>query len=202
MTADQVYEERIGPARKVEYRPRDHRGAFIALGVLSVIAGLLAFVFPLAATLAAALMFGAILVAVGLAQIANGIRTRGWKGWIWMVIAGVLSVAVGILLFARPIAGVLTLTMLLGAFFLVEGVVRTVMAFGIRSQPGWGLLLANGILGILLGILVFTQWPQAAAWLLGIVLGVDLILNGIWLISASSGVTRHVVVRENRASVR
>lgn len=192
MTAEHLHEERIRIARPTGIEPHGHRGAFVALGVLSIVAGIIAFVFPLAATLAAALLFGVLLLVTGVAQVIHVFGTEGWKGRAWMLVGGVLSVAVGLLIMLRPVAGALTLTLLLGIFFLIGGGIRAVMALGLRPERGWGLLLANGILGILLGVLVFSQWPEAAAWLLGIVLGVDLMFNGVWLISASSGVARRV----------
>ena len=173
---------------------RAHPKTFITLGVISVVLGFAALLFPFAATLAVELMLGAVLVAAGIAQVGHGVQLRAWKGWGVLVVGGVLSALVGGLLLFFPLTGALSLTLLLAAFFLVGGVMRAFLAARVRPQSGWGWLLASGLLSAALGVIVLTQWPQAAQWLLGLLLGVDLIFSGTFLVQIGNRARKGAVV--------
>lgn len=165
---------------------RAHPKAFIALGVVSIVLGVVALLFPFAATLATELVIGAVLVAAGVAQVVQGLKLRAWDGWGMLVAGGALSTLVGLLLLFFPMTGVLSLTFILAAFFLAGGAVRAVSAFRMRPRDGWGWLFASGLLSVALGVIVLAQWPEAARWLLGLLLGVDLIFSGTTLVQVGN----------------
>jgi uncharacterized membrane protein HdeD (DUF308 family) len=162
--------------------------------VISIVLGFAALLFPFAATLAAELVLGAVLVAAGVAQIGHGVQLRAWKGWGVLVAGGALSILVGGLLLLFPWTGALSLTLILAAFFLIGGAMRAILSFRMRPQSGWGWLLASGLLSAALGLIVLTQWPQAARWLLGLLLGVDLIFSGSFLVQIGNRVRKGAAV--------
>jgi uncharacterized membrane protein HdeD (DUF308 family) len=88
-------------------------------------------------------------------------------------------IGTGILLFAYPLNGVLTLTLLLGSFFLTEGVFESVLAFKLRPQKNWGWVLGNGIITLILGLLVWFEWPQDAPWAIGTLVGISVLSTGV-----------------------
>jgi uncharacterized membrane protein HdeD (DUF308 family) len=92
---------------------------------------------------------------------------------------GILAILAGILLLVNPLAGVLSLTLLIGIYFFVDGVFRVFLAFQIKPQRRWGWVLTNGILMIILGILIWSQWPTNTAWVLGLLVGIGLLFNGL-----------------------
>lgn len=173
---------------------RAHPKAFIALGVVSVVLGFAALLFPFAATLAAELVLGGVLVAAGIAQVAHGVQLRAWKGWGVLVAGGALSILVGGLLLLFPMTGVMSLTLVLAAFFLVGGVMRAILAARMRPHEGWGWLLTSGLLSAALGLIVLTQWPEAAQWLLGLLLGVDLIFSGTFLVQTGNRLRKGAMI--------
>lgn len=170
-----------------------HRGWFVFLGVLLIIAGVAAILFPPAGSLAVEVWVGAIFVLAGIAQLAHAFAVRRWSGVAWSVLLGLLYLGAGVILLAYPIAGVVTLTVFLAAVLLIDGLFRTIMAIGIRPRRRWGWLLASGIASIVLAVLIWLQLPSSASWVLGVLLGVNLIFSGasfLGLAADRSGETR------------
>lgn len=168
---------------------RPHRGWLLTLGVIMAVLGLLALVAPVAATFAAELALGAIFVVAGIVEIAQGLQVRD-RGTTAAVLLGIVTIAIGALLLLFPLTGVLTLTLALAVLFLVSGVLRLFWALRIRPAQQWGLLAFSGVLALLLGALVISQWPEASAWLLGVLVGIDLIFAGWWMIFLALGLRR------------
>ncbi len=148
----------------------------IALGTAAV-------AFPLVATLAVALVLGWVLLLAGIVQAVHTFRTRLWRGFLLQTLGAALTLAVAALLLLFPQPSIASLTLLLGVFFAVEGLLRAALAWQLRRLPAWGWMLAGGIVSLLLGALVLLQWQQVAAWLLGLLVGIDLVLAG-WALVA------------------
>lgn len=161
----------------IEERPRFYLG----LGIALVIAGAAAILLPYLATLAAEALLGAILVVAGVALGTHGFSAKGHGGTLHLVGAA-LYVALGVLLLLFPVAGIVTLTVLVAAFFLAEGVLRLVQAARLWGLPGAGWLLGGGLLAVALAIVILVALPGSAAWTLGVLLGIDLLFSGGWLI--------------------
>jgi uncharacterized membrane protein HdeD (DUF308 family) len=123
-----------------------------------------------------------LLVLSGIAHGFHAFKARNWKGSLLQILLGVFSLAVGIMLLVYPLRGILTLTLVLATFFIAEGIAKTMMAIQLRSTPKWGWLLVSGLLALLLGVLIWIEFPSTAAWVLGILLGVDLVFSGVVLI--------------------
>lgn len=117
---------------------RSGRGWQIAWGALLIIIGFLAVLMPAVAALATAFVFAWLLILAGACEIANAIQTRRAPGFGWKIVAGLLTLALGIAIAIGPLAGVATLALLVGGFLLVSGVMRTLLAWRLRPERGWG----------------------------------------------------------------
>ena len=172
---------------------RRSRGWFIALGAALMILGVLAVAVPFVATLVTTIFVGWILVIGGIVHGVHAARSRAWQGFPWAVLSAALHVAAGVLLIAFPIAGTLTLTLVLAAFFTAEGILKVVRAAQLRGMPRWGFLLFDGLITLALGILIWTQWPAAAVWVIGLLVGVHLLVGGmsmLFLAASARNLTR------------
>ena len=175
---DQVV-ERIPNPRAVEWNAlRRNWGWMLALGFVWIVLGALAIVVPFAATLAIELPLGAIFVVGGFAQIAQAFGSRGWGGFALHLLSGLLAFGLGLALLVFPMQGILAVTMVLAAFLLADGVVRSVAALRHREWKGWGLMLLSGALSIAIGVLIAIGWPSSASWAIGLLIGIDLLFGG------------------------
>jgi uncharacterized membrane protein HdeD (DUF308 family) len=132
-----------------------------------------------AASLATALFFAAVLIVAGGFQIAHSFAARGWKSVTLSLLVGILFVAGGVLMATNPLATSLGLTLGIAAMMLAAGAVRLVLAFRHWKDFGW-LLLASGLIGIALGVVLILGFPWSGLVLPGMLLGIDLLLNGTW----------------------
>lgn len=150
----------------------------LAIGILWIVLGCFAIVLPFAATVAIELLLGAILLVGGGAQIIEALNWRGWRGFAVHALGGVLAIAVGGLLMLYPFQGILTLTLFLAIFFIVDGLFKMLSALQHRSFRGWGWLLLSGVTGIAAGGLIWFGWPSTAVWFLGLLTGIAFIVSG------------------------
>jgi uncharacterized membrane protein HdeD (DUF308 family) len=148
------------------------------IGILLIVLGLGAVILPNVTTVVAETWIAVILASAGASKVFYAIKTRS-EGFIWKLLLGVLYIATGIMLFVYPLTGVLSLTLLLGSFLLTEGAFELILAFQIRPRQNWGWVLADGIVTLLLGGLVWFEWPFDAPWLIGILVGVSVLSTGI-----------------------
>jgi uncharacterized membrane protein HdeD (DUF308 family) len=156
-----------------------HRGWFVFLAILLIIAGAAAIAFPVLSSLAVEVWVAIAFLIAGGAQVIHAFAVRSWGGFILGLLVGLLYLAAGVVLWRNPLAGVVTLTVFLAAVLVVDGVFRSILAFQIRPHAGWGWLLFGGIVGIVLGLMIWRQLPSAALWVLGLLLGINLIFSGI-----------------------
>jgi uncharacterized membrane protein HdeD (DUF308 family) len=173
---------------------QENRGWFIALGVALIILGVLAIALPVAATLTVEIFIGWLLLFGGGFQLVHLLRSQSWRGAVLQILASVLYLGTGLLLLLYPLTGALTLTLVLGTFFLIEGSLKVIMAFRVRPTPRWGWLLFNGILSLALGWMIWIHWPATAAWAIGLLFGIDLIFSGwsmVMLVMSIREVTFH-----------
>ncbi|WP_246272808.1 HdeD family acid-resistance protein [Oricola thermophila] len=132
-------------------------------------------------SVAVVVMLGWLLVVSGILQ-ALGLVGASHVPHFWLqLVSAALSLVVGFLFLASPGEGLLALTLLLIVFFIVGGMARIVFALTIRPFPEWGWILGSGIVGLGLGVLLFAQMPVAAAWLLGLLVGIQLLCEGLAL---------------------
>ncbi len=155
----------------------------IVWGALLIGAGVLAVLMPGIAALATAIVFGWLLTLGGACEIAYAFHTREHHhGFVWKLISGILTLVLGLAIVALPVAGAATLALLVGAFLLAAGLVRTWLAFRLRPRRGWGWVLFDGLVSIAVAILITIGWPQGSIAFIGLLTGFALISTGIWRI--------------------
>jgi uncharacterized membrane protein HdeD (DUF308 family) len=156
-----------------------NRSWFIAFGALLIVLGALAIVFPFATTIAAKIFLGWLLLIGGVGEVLHAFSSRDWKGFLANLLIGLLYIAVGGWLALFPLAGIITLTLLLAFFFILEGVLKLVMGFQLRPTGGWGWIVFSGAVAVLVGILLVAELPGTATWAIGLLVGVNLLMSGI-----------------------
>ena len=163
----------------------DHWKTFLAEGILLVVLGLVAIVVPPLAGLAATVFFGWMLVFAGVAGILFTLRARQAPGFGWALLSAIVAVAAGAMLLWNPVQGLVTLTYVLTAYFIADGVVHVVFAIAHRRELSgrWEWMMVSGVLDLGLAALVLSGLPGSAAWALGLLLGIDLLFGGMSLIA-------------------
>lgn len=159
-------------------------GTWVIVGVLLIAGGGLALANPFAASLAVELLVGWLFLIAGVIEIYAAWRSEGSTGArVWLGLWGLLALVIGVSLIADPLAGLITLTFLLGIAFTASGALRLVLAWNARSSRIYWLLLLSGALSVLIGIAVLANFQQAATALLGLLLAIELLSNGIGAIA-------------------
>lgn len=156
-----------------------HWGWFLALGIALIIAGIVAIAFPFVSTVAAKIALGWIFLACGIVMILHAFSVPQWRGFLYELALGVLYLVAGGWLAFFPFTGIITLTILLAALFLVEGVLEVMTAFRVRPHDSWGWMLLSGLVAIAAGVLIAMQLPSSATWAIGLLAGVNLLSSGI-----------------------
>ncbi|MGA2353178.1 MAG: DUF308 domain-containing protein [Terriglobales bacterium] len=152
-------------------------GWLLAIGIGMVFLGTVALFITPAATLGTVLVLGWLLVVSGVVEAIQAFRVRKWGGIFLHLIGGVLGVLVGLLIVTHPVAGALAWTLLLASFFTVIGVFRLVAAIRLKF-PNWGWAAFDGAVTLLLGVLLWIDWPGSGLWFLGFAVGISLLLRG------------------------
>ncbi|MGY6552138.1 MAG: HdeD family acid-resistance protein [Erythrobacter sp.] len=162
------------------------RGWFIALGVLLVLTGTGALLFPMVMTLSINILVGVTLLVGGGFTAVHAFRLKGWEGFALELLLALVYIAGGLLFLFNPLAGVFTLTVLLGAFFAADGAGRIILALKIKPDRSWSLFLISGLLSLALGIVVLIGLPSGTSLaVLGILVGINMILAGMSFLFAS-----------------
>ena len=151
---------------------------YLCRGLLMVLAGVLALLYPLIASVALVYLLGWILIISGVLQGFGLIGSRHVPHFWLDVISAVLAVIVGLMLLRQPDAGLMAFSVLLIVYFMVEGVAKVIFALSIRPFPNWGWILASGVVGILLSVYLWANIATASVLLLGVLMGVLLISEG------------------------
>jgi uncharacterized membrane protein HdeD (DUF308 family) len=162
---------------------------FVTLGSALVLLGLAAISYSVFATFATALVFGYFMLAAGVFYVVGAFFTRGWGGFFLSLLTGVLNFAIGVIVLDRPGEAVLLYTLLMAAFFFVEGLFRTIGALTGRFQH-WGLMLLNGLVTLVLGIMIWRQWPVSGLYMIGLFLGINLFISGVTYIGVGMNVRK------------
>jgi uncharacterized membrane protein HdeD (DUF308 family) len=155
-----------------------HWGWFLALGILLVIVGLAAIAFPLISTIAAKIAIGWIFLIAGIGEVIHAFYVKRWAGFFWSLLIGVLYLLVGAWLAFFPLTGIITLTIVIAALFVIQGVMELAMAFRMRPHEGWGWLIFSGVVAIAAGLLIALNLPSSAVWALGLLTGIKLLVSG------------------------
>ena len=163
---------------------RDHWVLFLIQGAVMILLGLFAIAAPVIATLAVDFYAGWLFLISGIVGLVTLFKRRDLPGFFWTLIAAALAILAGLLLILRPAAGVLTLTLLLTAFFIVEGISQILASFKYRSvlANSWAWMLFSGVVDLVLAAIIIMGWPGTAAWTLGLLVGINLLMAGLGLV--------------------
>ena len=155
-----------------------NRGWFIALGIALIILGAIAIIFPFIATIAVKIFLGWLFLIGGVIQIIHAFRSQKWTGFGWSMLVGLLYLVAGGWLAFFPLTGIFTLTLLLSALFIAQGVMESLLAFRMRPDKGWGWVLFAGLIALAVGVLIFIELPGSAVWAIGLLAGINMISSG------------------------
>jgi len=164
---------------------RTHSTFFILEGIILVLLGMLAIFLPLFATLTITIILGWIFLASGIIGLIATMGARGVPGFWWSLVSALIAIVVGVALLFEPIAGALSLTLVLIAFFVVEGVATIMYALEHRRELSgrWEWMLISGIIDLVLAGIILAGFPGTAAWALGLLVGINMIFGGMALIA-------------------
>jgi uncharacterized membrane protein HdeD (DUF308 family) len=162
----------------LEFNALRHKwGWLLVLGLSMVILGTIALIIAPAATIGTVLVLGWLLVVSGVVEAIQAFRVRKWTGIFLHLIGGVLGILVGLLIVTHPVAGALVWTLLFASFFTAIGLFRIVAAIRLKF-PNWGWAAFDGAVTLVLGTLLWIDWPGSGLWFLGFAVGVSLLLRG------------------------
>ena len=167
---------------------RNYQIWFMLYGGLLVLLGLVAIALPHMATLATNFLVGWLLLAGGaFGLVAVFSAGREASGFWWNLFTSIIYLLAGLALLLRPVAGVLTLTILLAAYLLAGGIAKLVVAFGYKSEipKAWGWVLFSGLLDLVLGFIIISGLPGTATWVIGLMVGINLLMMGVALLVAA-----------------
>lgn len=169
---------------------QSHRYLLLFEGFIFTLLGFIAIAWPGISTLSSELFIGWLLIFGGVVQLFRTIKTRKAPGFIGSLLTGILYFIFGVLLILFPMAGVLSLTVLLTIFFIAEGIAKIILSLQLRPFRRWGWFLLNGILALIIAYIIWAGWPGTAAWVLGLLVGINMIFFGISLMFLALGIPR------------
>jgi len=156
-----------------------------------IVLGMLAVALPNISTLEIELLVGWLFILGGFLRVVTIYRKRHMPGFWWSLLSGVLAMALGVILIAGPMQGIVTLTAVLAAFFIIEEVAAIFIALDYRRHfPHWGWTLFSGIVSLGLAYLIVKGWPNTTAWIIGLYVGINMIFIGMSLIMTSIAARR------------
>jgi uncharacterized membrane protein HdeD (DUF308 family) len=157
---------------------RKNAGLTVVSGIILLIAGLLAIMSPFVAGMSITIMVGVMLAVGGIGQCFLAFKAGAFGRGLMIFIVGVLMAIAGFYMMNQPVAGLAKLTIILMYYLLVTGALEIVVAFQLRPAAGWGLELFNGVVTLLLGIMLWRQFPLSGAWAIGVLFGIKMIFSG------------------------
>ena len=177
---------------KMSAAVRAHWKAFLIEGILLAVLGLAAMIVPPLASLAVTLFLGWMFLISGIAGLVVTFWARQMPGFWWSLFSAALAVLAGLVLLARPVQGILTLTIVVGAYFLAEGVTTIMYALEHRRELSerWSWLLVAGLMDILVAAIIIAGLPGSALWAVGLLAGVNLLFGGAALIGTALAVRK------------
>jgi uncharacterized membrane protein HdeD (DUF308 family) len=175
-------------SREISAAIYTHWQFFLAEGVLMFVLGLLAISLPNLASVAIENLLGWLFLVGGALRIGSTLASRGRPGFLWSLLSPVAAVFIGFWLVFHPIAGLVGVTALLAAFFVVDGVVKCLLAIELRQHlENWGWTLFSGAIDLVLALLIWLGWPESATWVVGLMVGLNMTLFGLALVMTSLG---------------
>jgi uncharacterized membrane protein HdeD (DUF308 family) len=171
----------------------------MVVGVALVVFGIAAILAPALAGTAVVIVIGALLIVSGLVQFVQGLREPSWRSKLLPLIMGAISTLAGVSVLAHPWLGLEVLTLVLAVVFVIEGIWKIFVSFSFRAASGWLAMLLSGVLALILGVLIWMQWPLSGMWAIGVLVGVDLIMTGAAMIALAVTIRRAAKIVKSAA---
>jgi uncharacterized membrane protein HdeD (DUF308 family) len=169
---------------------RAKSGWIVALGAVYLIAGVIALGSVAMATVASVFVVGIMMLLAGVAEIINAFQVKSWGKFLLWLLLGVLYVVAGFAAFENPLLAAAVLTLVLGVTLVASGIMRIILAFGMKEGMPWMWIVLSGVITVLLGAIILAHWPVSSIYVLGIFLGVDLVFAGAGWIGLGLGLRR------------
>ena len=163
-------------------------GLAIGAGIALIVAGLLAIAAPFVAGVSAMVVIGSVLLVGGIALVLVAFRLGAFGAGLPLLMIGVLMVLAGLYGVTRPASALATMTFVLATYLIATGILELFAAVGTRPEPGWGRMAFSAALTLLLGIMLWRQFPISGMWAIGTLIGVNLVMNGALMVSVGSAV--------------
>jgi uncharacterized membrane protein HdeD (DUF308 family) len=165
-------------------------GWIVALGAVYVIAGFFALGSIAMATVASVLVVGVAMIVAGVAEVINAFQIKSWGKFLIWALLGVLYIVAGFVTFENPLLAAALLTLVLGASLVASGIMRSILAFSMKREAPSIWVALSGVITLLLGLLILAHWPINSVYILGLLLGIDLIMAGTGWIGIGLGLRR------------
>ncbi|HZZ62044.1 MAG TPA: HdeD family acid-resistance protein [Roseiarcus sp.] len=162
-------------------------GWIVALGVVYLVAGVIALGSVMAATVASVLVVGVMMVIAGVAEVIHSFQIKTWGRFLFWLALGILYIIAGFVAWDNPLLTAVWLTLFLGAALVASGIVRIFLGFNMRAGSPWGWVVVSGLITLVLGLIILAHWPLSSVYALGIFLGVDLVFAGATWIGLGMG---------------
>ncbi|WP_394754061.1 HdeD family acid-resistance protein [Crenothrix sp.] len=183
--ADDIATELANVQQKMQEYMQKHWRLFLLEGSIFIVLGIAAVVIPQFFSVVSVLFLGWILVMGGAIHVGRALFFSEMPGFgLWLVL-GILQIIVGYLLIVDPIAGVMTITMMMTLFFALEGAIKIYWAFMLRPLPNWNFVLFSGVTALLFAFIILAFWSETAHWLLGLFVGINMIILGWSIVKMS-----------------
>ena len=171
---------------------RAKSGWIIALGVIYVIAGLIALGSIVEATVVSVFIVGIMMLIAGVAEVIHAFQVKSWGRFLLWALLGALYIVAGFVTFENPLLAAAILTLILGVALITSGIMRIILAFSVKEGVPWIWILVSGLITLLLGIVILVHWPVSSLYILGLFLGIDLVFAGAGWIALGLGLRRRV----------
>jgi uncharacterized membrane protein HdeD (DUF308 family) len=149
----------------------------LLLGVAQIVLGIAAFSTAFLASIVTVVLFGLLLLIAGIAQVIGAFWAGKWSGFLLHLLVGLLYIVNGYIMVDMPVSSTIALTLLLAAMLIFIGTLRIITALVLRFHH-WGWPLINGVVSLVLGVMIYKQWPASGLWVIGLFIGIELIFNG------------------------
>jgi len=168
----------------------ERTGWMMIWGIVMLICGIAAIALPWASGIGVVIVVAWVLLFAAVSHLVFAFHTHGVGGVLWQILLALIYGAAGVFMLMNPLAGLVTLTLVLAIFLLIEAVLETALYFQVRGKVNAGWILFDAIVTLILAILIWSQWPSSALWFIGTIIGVSLIFSGISRISLASAMRR------------
>jgi uncharacterized membrane protein HdeD (DUF308 family) len=171
---------------------KGHAGAAVGVGIALILTGVFAICAPFVAGVSVMLVIGAMLVVGGIALCLLALRVGAFGLGTPLLLMGVLMTVAGLYMLTRPVAALASMTLILAAYLIISGIVEIFTGFGARPESGWGWMVTGAVVTLLLGLMLWRQFPLSGVWAVGTLFGIKLIMTGVSMTSIGMTVRRGI----------